>query len=620
MPLVVVSPALVDRPSRNLISSANSAEKIPKSPEQISPRLRIIARGTSMFVQSWRISIVAAVLMTICGLPLAAGERNIKIRWGSGWSNREYELRGDVLPTDDDRSIRSISPGGFVRVEDGSWFEGTRSYEIRADGSGQLTRTYRVAGTKRDLDPQAAAWAESAIQDLLREAGVAIPERVERLLTQGGPQAVLTFVSRLRSDGSKTAHLRELVRAGKLNSLELRDTLRTARRIGSDGDRTRLFIDLRPTYSTPDLEPYWFTAVAAIGSDGDKRRALEHAIENGCQAPCLDLAARTAERIGSDGDKSAVLGDIAERYTPAIRRSFFRAARTIGSDGDRRQVLSKAMRSPSRDRSSTLDLLQATSGIGSDGDKSAVLSELPASDLNDAIVQRAFLRVAATVGSDGDRSHLLKSVLQHKPGPASRAAIAEAARQIGSDGDKTAVLNDLAEGGLDDPALRKAFFESATTVGNENERLHLYKRALPDSTRDPEIVALVLKGARTIGSDSDRQQLLEALLHPPFTGAELWASYFDVLNTIGSDSDRARLLKEVLKQPAVTKEVVVAAIQSASRLGSDNDKASTLLAVAATPHASDTEVRSQIRRVMESMSSDGDYRRVSRALDAKPER
>ena len=75
-------------------------------------------------------------------------------------------------------------------------------------------------------------------------------------------------MSEIHSDGSKKIYLRELVERGRLNDEQLRDVIRSARTIGSDGDKTRLLIEVSASYLKFNLRESWFTALSGVGSDG----------------------------------------------------------------------------------------------------------------------------------------------------------------------------------------------------------------------------------------------------------------------------------------------------------------------------------------------------------------
>lgn len=65
----------------------------------------------------------------------------------------------------------------------------------------------------------------------------------------------------------------------------------------------------------------------------------------------------------------------------------------------------------------------------------------------------------------------------------------------------------------------------------------------------------------------------------------------------------------VLDKPGISSSLVVAAIESATGISSDGDKARVLLDAAAR-YGSDSAVNAALRKAVESLHSDGDYRTV----------
>ena len=170
-------------------------------------------------------------------LSWSAFDSTTRMQWNSGLASRSVEARGPVTFTDDDRDVKSLAPGGYILIEEGTWLRTERSYEVRADSNGSLSRTFRVAGRAQPMDADAQAWAAGILLTVIRESGVSADLRVERLLRKGGPAAVLREVSEIHSDGSRRSYLRELVERGRLNDEQLRDAIRSAKRSGRTATR-----------------------------------------------------------------------------------------------------------------------------------------------------------------------------------------------------------------------------------------------------------------------------------------------------------------------------------------------------------------------------------------------
>ena len=185
-----------------------------------------------MSLSTRSLAVAFALVIVVVLSPPATGapsDGTTRMRWSSGFGSRSFEVRGSIEFTDDDRDIKAISPGGYILIEEGSWLRTDRSYEIRADSSGSLSRTYRVGGRAQTMDAVAQAWAAGCVLTLIRESGLGADLRTERLLRKGGPAAVLREVSEIHSDGSRRIYLRELVERGRLNDEPAGPACRTRR-------------------------------------------------------------------------------------------------------------------------------------------------------------------------------------------------------------------------------------------------------------------------------------------------------------------------------------------------------------------------------------------------------
>jgi hypothetical protein len=512
-------------------------------------------RGTFMSPSARSLAIAFALVILLVLAPHGTGEPSdgtTRIRWHSGFASRSFEARGSVEFTGDDRDVKTISPGGYILIEEGSWLRTERSYEIRADSSGSLSRTYRVAGRAQTMDVGAQAWAAGVMLTLIRESGVSAGLRIERLLRKGGPAAVLREVSEIHGDGSKRKYLRELVERGRLNDEQLRDAIRSARTIGSDGDKTGLLIEVSRSYLKLNLRESWFTTLSGVGSDGDKRHGLEHAIRSDPGVDTLALTAKLAGAIGSDGDKAAVLSAIAARgLTHAVRRPWFRAMRTIGSDGDKRQVLSAVLAVLGDDRDTLIEILHAAETIGSDGDKANVLVQAARSDLGSDAVQRAFFSAANTIGSDGDRKAVLTSVLRVSNRSTSLVTgVAQSAKGMGSDGDKAGVLSRAAEFEMNDPAARASFFAAVNTIGSDGDRAAVLSHVLRKPKLAPETAMAAIDSATAMGSDGDKASVLLLAAEQHASNPTVRAALEKALKSVHSDGDYRRVSAALLR-PAI---------------------------------------------------------------------
>ena len=444
--------------------------------------------------------------------PVAAqqgGETHMDMTTRSGWSSLSVKIDGAIEFTDDDRDVKSLSPGGHFRVEEGSWLSG-RAYDVKADSTGNLTKTYSVGWSTKPLDSEGRTWLERFLPRMIRDSAIGAETRVARILRQGGPQAVMTEIGLIHSDGSKRIYLEQLFSQATLNTDYLKDAARLIRGISSDGDKAQVLVTVDEKYFTAELRPYLFEAVERISSDGDKRRVLSDIVKkDGGSADTLVGAARAAKHISSDGDKAQVLMEMADPYraNDGLNMAYFEAVKSISSDGDHARVLSILLAAHGDDRDTLARALRSAERISSDGDKARVLKEAVSRYSDDELVRKAFFDAANSISSDGDHQQVLVALVHRQGiGATTLGGVANSARRISSDGDKARVLVELA--GANVEPVRDAFFAAADSIGSDGDHSHVLTALLDKPGTSSTMAIAAIQSATRISSDGDMGRVL----------------------------------------------------------------------------------------------------------------
>ena len=127
----------------------------------------------------------------------------------NGFASLRVKIDGAIEFADDDSDVKSLSPGGHFRMEEGALLSG-RVYDVKADSAGNLTKTYSVGSSVKPLDSEGRAWLGRLLPQTIRDTGVGAGPRVARILRQGGAQAVINEIGLIHSDGSKRVYLQQL--------------------------------------------------------------------------------------------------------------------------------------------------------------------------------------------------------------------------------------------------------------------------------------------------------------------------------------------------------------------------------------------------------------------------
>jgi len=536
--------------------------------------------------------------------------------WSEGTRRFDVTGRGSIEFSDDDRDVKSISPGGYFRVEEDYFllFAG-RWYEVSADSQGRLSRTYYDHGHERPLDSQGLAWLMRAMPEAIRHTGIGAGPRLQRILKQGGTAAALTEISRIDSDEAKRIYIQELVTKNALGREPLEGAMLQARKIGSDDEKSDLLKSVASYYLKDGLREPIFQVAGTISSDEDRANVLCDLIDqDGASRDSLKLAAKTAAHIGSDEEKAKVLVRVAERYKGdrEVGRPLLASASTIGSDEERHRVLAAVLAGGGTDPSMLQEALRSGAGIGSDEEKAGLLSQAAPRYLEDDFTRRAFFEAAGTIGSDEERRKVLSALLR-RPGltDATLADVARCAKSIGSDEEKAGVLVEMAAANLRNPSVRAAFFDAANSIGSDEERKKVLVAAARHAGNSAEILSEVARSAKHIGSDDEKSEVLREIAASHLTNAS--DEFFAAVDSIGSEDERGKVLSAMLQRRGIGTETVIRIIESAARISSDETKADILTKVVESSAGNDPQVRAALQKALNSIQSDGEYRRIMSA-------
>ncbi len=486
--------------------------------------------------------------------PAWAGDNDGSSRWHTTWNENgrrlEISVDGAVEFTNDDRGIKTLSPGGLFWIESNAGGE-TKRYEVRADSGGNLTRTFLVDGRSRNSG-EAKPWLAGKLPEVIRETGIGAGPRIQRIAEHGGATAAIREIGLIHSDGSKRLYIEQLIERVRMDDSQLGETMRLVRSISSDGEKTRAIVTVSRKYRTLGLREGMFDAIDTIHSDGERHRALTAVVEGDPNKDTVLLASRSAGRISSDGEKAAILVQMAgQASTDETRRSWLKTATSINSDGGKRRAISAMLNADGRP-ATLAPLLHAASGISSDGEKANLLIQAASLYTDTDAVRREFFDAADTIHSDGEHARVLHAVLERNTSAATLTSAAKSARRISSDGEKSRVLQRIAKENLTDPAVRTAFFEAADSINSDGEHARVLSVAAGRSGLPDDIVVAIVRSAARIRSDGEKARVLAQIAQRYGRNAAVSQELRSALRTISSDGEYRRVMSVLDSQsPAI---------------------------------------------------------------------
>ena len=262
--------------------------------------------------------------------------------WSDSKRRMELRFEGVVTFSDDDRDVKSLSPGGMFRLREGGWLS-SRTTELTADASGTIHRRYWAGMSEKDFEPEGRLWLAEALPQIIRQSGIAAKARVARIFKAQGAKGVLAEIDLINGSFGKRVYFSELLNTPGIDAAATAPALAQAgRQIDSDFELATLLIDAGQRFIADDgVRRAYVEAARSIGSSFELRRALSAPVDTGkIDAAILASLLEVSQGIDSDFELASLLENVAKRYQlNDVRGPFFKTLSTIDSSFEHARVI-----------------------------------------------------------------------------------------------------------------------------------------------------------------------------------------------------------------------------------------------------------------------------------------
>jgi hypothetical protein len=422
--------------------------------------------------------------------------------------------KGQIKVADDDKSIKSISDGGYLEIEKKT-FGNSRKLNIYPNSEGKLVYEYKEGMRKVDFEPNGRVWMEEILPDVIRNTGIDIEGRVKRFYSRSGINGILKEIESIESDFISSKYFAVLIRQEKLNENEYKQTiLALPEMVSSDFEKSNVFTRVSDYYiANNSLSEAYLSAVSKISSDFEKSRVLQNI------------------RI--------------DNYTENQQINYLNTAKTIGSDFEKSNVLSKLSQKIDLTENSYLLLAKVIETIGSDFEKSNVIrNSIKKRDLNES-TSCLIIKAIGTIGSDFEQSNCYRAILTKSPGEKSLIELFNGVSQMNSDFEKGNVLKKASDYIKPKAPFLDAYFNAANSVGSDFEHSGVLKSIIKTASPDEDLFIRIFKSAANISSDFEKSNILcsAALKMPKSEKAK--EEYIKTAKTIKSSFEFGNVMKAI---------------------------------------------------------------------------
>ena len=311
--------------------------------------------------------------------------------------------------------MKSLSPGGVLRIREGGWVS-SRTVEFEADASGTIRRRYWEGMSEKPFVPDGKAWLSQALPRIIRQTAFGAAGRVARILKAKGPAGVLAEIALIEGSWAKRVYFTELLKSPGLDAATVRQALEQAgRQIDSDFELASLLISSDRLLVDDATRRAYFDAAAEhpVGLRDAPRRTRPRSSADRCRPRCSPACSTRARRSSrtSRRPSSSCRSRGSSRSTPARARRSSRPSATIDSDFECRRVVSAVVRAdPSPETLATM--LDPSIAIDSDFEQASFLIDVAKSQPIDGPLRAPFFKGVDTIESSFERGRVLQAVVK----------------------------------------------------------------------------------------------------------------------------------------------------------------------------------------------------------------
>jgi hypothetical protein len=326
---------------------------------------------------------------------------------------------GKITFTDEERDIKSITPGGYFRYSK-TTFGHKREIFIQSGSDGTLRRKYYVGRSEEPYEPEGRLWLQQMLPEIIATTGLGAEDRIQRHYAKAGINGVLAEISKIDNDHARTVYYRHLLAFPALKDRDLKGVLaHLNRQLESDHEKSKLLRQIAPRYlqNHHNIQEY-LAAVSGLSSDYEKAKVLTYVLQTPAlnQSSC-ELVIPAVARIDSDYEQAKVLRAVLARpeLSPKAHKEVIQLTRTISSDYEKNRVLLALIANPKYVSAHFGELLASINTLDSDYEKSRALSNLVTKQKLSSGQYLQLLPVTAGLESSYDKSRTLQKIRATMP-------------------------------------------------------------------------------------------------------------------------------------------------------------------------------------------------------------
>jgi len=507
--------------------------------------------------------------------------------YSDGFTDFEVQVNGDIHVTDDDKGIKSISPGGYIKIEKKT-FGNKRSLNIESNSSGVISYQYFEGRSEVPFEPEGKTWLAEILLDIIRLTGIDAEERTKRIYSKKGIDGVIEEIKLIPSNSVMSLYFDSALKNFTL----------------PDGELIKICSSI----------PLLMTSNAEMGSLF--RKYSDKFTRNNMTS--ISFFTNIA-RLTSNTERGLILNGITTSIDfkdPQVSDAYFGGVDKMTSNTEMGSILRNLERKQILDNQSYARLLMSVQKMTSNTEMGSVLRSLEKPDLNDQKVSLAFFNSVDKLTSNTEASQTLQHLIRNfNLSEENYIRLLGSTKKLVSNTEVGAVMRSIKKINLSNSNINEAYFLAIGSVVSNTEAGSILRYTLNNHQLNTGSWISLLKATGSLTSNTEMGSVLSnASLKLPWDIVTVVDVFFNSVNKFTSNTEHGRVLRDVISSPGFNKYAAYKLLESAAKLVSNTEKSSVLVRLSQTPHVKDPEIKKLFLSTARTITSDSEYRRVTDIL------
>lgn len=445
-------------------------------------------------------------------------EKELTSRERSNWNaeNIKISSHGEIKFNNDYTDIIDISDDGYLKISMVS-FGMKRKLYFRSY-RGKIDKLYYEGHKQVDFEPKGRKWMEEVLPKVVRNSGLDLENRVNKVYEKGGIDAFLSELKETDSDYFRSQMVHYLLDNNELKNKEKEKLLKEfPSYIDSDYELSRIYKKHNSIFIDDNiLSKEFFNSLDKVSSDYELSQILSSVfINNNLNDSSFEFFISAMDNIDSDHEKSNLI---------------------------------KLAISEGKNSGIKLDLiLNNLKGINSDYEKGVIINTVINEDLFDTGNIDKIMELSSEVSSDYESAQIMKKMLKHDMiTPENKEQFKEMMNNLSSEYSYKEILKAFLEYDKLGEDNFDFMLEASDKITSSYELSKFYKMMLNKGGLSTKQQLSLIEKARNIDSSYEYASfLLEATKKLDLDNEKIQNALIDATQEIDSEYDYGKVMKAI---------------------------------------------------------------------------